>query len=893
MRRIRFLLPVVLLAAWATGAQPPEAPTPAADLERMAREGMTEALEARLRRPSSSEDRHLLARAYANKARRVSDAEARERAYATAREHYEAWIAALEERARAGELADVVRLAAARVEYGGLLLSGPAAGALGEYEITLGRRGEPQRLRGLLEDARVQYERAAELLAPLLQDLAAREEDLLAAGLYDVVVQSDLDAQLNRGWASYYLGVLEQEDRDRRRGLLSEAERRFQGLINSGQVGQMRYHCYMALGMAQRELGRYADAERSFGHALAEDTEWSTAAQARYELARCQIAVEKFDEARTTLRPLVEKDLRRLSPEDRALRYYINLAHVWDANSHLVEAEALRRAAGGSAAQTAILRKARRSRDTGLERLRRLAQLGGPWPGLVRIYITDSVRLDTPVSELGPMELLYTAGTLMESGEFREALTRLTEAAGREGVGADLVGDILFETGRCRYQLGDKRGAATVFARLAREHRGHSRAAEAAEVAYTLWGSVAERSEQPQDYVELAGVLQNLIASFADHPRRDEAAWLLPGALQRAGRYGEAAEYYARVPQQSERWEEAQYRRAMCARHALDAQRALLGPQEYRTRARAMAAGLQRYADEARRRSPGSPSPPEVEEWAAQARVVAAELLAAPGVEEYRAALDALAGFETQETQSELIGRVLAVRLRAYRGLGEYEQASKMLERYLRTSSPERVAGALVALATGMQAEVERRMAAGEIDAARLLAAESLATFRELESRVRADPARAESLGPVQAARARMHYLAGEYTEAERILVQLLESDPRDGKHWHLLALVLTAELGAESPTGELERAQQAWGRLLSDPGIRARAPQRYWEARYNWLKLALRLGQAADVVQAITQERVWYPELGGPAWKEKLEALLVEAEAASPAPEGGPADKR
>lgn len=860
-----------------------------ADVERMVREGLTEALESRLAGGRTPEELHLLAQAYANRARQARESEDRQRAFEQAAAKHAKRVEALERKAAGGALADVVRLAAARVEYAGMILSGQAAAELDEFEITAGQRGDRARLAAWLATARGQYERAAAALAPLLEDLRAYEEDLLAAGLYDTVVQARLDATLNLGWALYYLARLESGDDAARRHLLATAERRFQDLIDSGQSGQMRYVCHLALAMAQREQGRIDEAERNFRFALGEDVDRTVEAQARYELARAQIAAGKYDEARTTLRPLVEKDPRSLAPDDRPARFYINLAHIWDAYSHLLEAEAVRHQARDSTARTAILQKAQRSRELGLTKMKRLAQFGGPWPALVQLYVAASVDLKTPPAELSPIELLYTAGTLMDARRHEEALARLQEAAGRPDLDDALAGDVLFELGRCQYQLENVRAAAEAFQRLAAEHRSHPKAPQAATFAYQLWGKLAERSRRPEDYLQLAATLRNLVESFADHPGRRDALWLLPVALQLAGRHAEAAEHFAKVPAESPNWEEAQFRRALCGRQACEAARATLAPPQYAARAQEAAAGLLRYADEARDRAATAPNAAAVLEWAAQARVAAAELLAGPGVEQHRAALAALDGFEARHPDSGLLGRVLAVRIRAYRGLREFEQASAILARFLQEAPPAQVGATLAGLAKGMQEEVERLQADGQGEAARQLAADSVETFAELEKWVRADPGRAQNLDYVLYGRAQMHYFAGQYDEALQRVADLLARSPRNGNYQHLQALVLSARLAVDAPAAELERAREAWGALLTDPGIRARAPERYWEARCAWLALALRLGQAADVEAAITQERVWYPDLGGAPWKERLEALLAEARAA----QGKPADSQ
>jgi hypothetical protein len=123
-----------------------------------------------------------------------------------------------------------------------------------------------------------------------------------------------------------------------------------------------------------------------------------------------------------------------------------------------------------------------------------------------------------------------------------------------------------------------------------------------------------------------------------------------------------------------------------------------------------------------------------------------------------------------------------------------------------------------------------------------------------------------------------MLYIAGELAAAREVVDGLLEQSPKNGNYRRLQAQILTAELPDDATPEQLQAAQDAWAALLQDPTIRRRAPKRFWEARYNWLALLLRTGRPADVDQAISQEMVWYPELGGPPWKQKLLELRDQA---------------
>lgn len=867
---------LALFAAGVLSAQEPARTSPN-DIDALVREGAAEALEARLRGGRTPDEIHQLARAYANHARAAPEAAERLRSFTAASQHYRRWIEALEAAARFDVVADAVRIAAARVEHAGTILSGPAAGGLDDYEVSGGRWGDRSALLEWLGRARGEYERAAAVLGPLRADPPRHEEALLAAGLYDTLLQAGREATLNLGWTMYYLGLLSPADDVRRAEHLAAAGRCFQELVDRGQDTATAAHGRLGLGMTQRELGRLSESEKTLAGLIESDAGPALAIQARYELGRCQIRAGRFDEARATLRPLVEKDADHLPPEEQAARLYVNLARLWDANSFLVEAAALRGESPAGATQTADSQPIPRLRAAGLTRFRHLARQGGVWPALVQLYVAAGLDPQAPPRELSTVELLFAGRALLDDQRYDEALPRLVEAAARKDADRDLAGDVLFELGRCRLLLKDERAAAGTFLKLATELRGHPQAPHAATLAYQLWGEVAEQSGSQADYRQLADALRNLLASFADHPQRDEAAWLLPVALQRAGDPAAAADEFARVPRNSHRWEEAQYRQVVCRAKAAEALRGSVSRDEYRRAVCESADALIRYADDALARASSAAAPDSVTDWSAEARLTAAELLASPEVGEERRALAAVSSFETQHPRSELLGRALALRIQAYRGLREFEQASAILAQFLQTASPEQVGPTLTMLAAGMQEEVERLLADAQDPAARALARDAVPAFDEL-AKWAADRGRAETLEAVSAGRARMLHLAGRHEEAERALAKLLEKYPQNGNYRHLQAQILTAQLGPTASPGDLRRAQDAWAALLSDPAIRQRAPERYWEARYNWLALALRLGQAADVEKAISQERVWRPDLGGDVWRPKFEALLAAA---------------
>jgi tetratricopeptide (TPR) repeat protein len=881
MKKARTILFILLATAAPASAGLRQETEISPDVTRMVRDGMTEALEARFGAGRNPTEKQLLARAWASRARRTADRAARARWYDETARKYRAWVTELEDDARVGLIRDSVALAAARVEFGNMILAGQVSDALNAFEFSGGKRGDREQLADWFEEARQLYREAERDTQDLVEGMARYEEELLAAGVYDLLRQTRLDLSLNLGWANYYLGLLE-DDAARGAESLGAAERRFRQLVMRGASDETRSACYLGLAMTQREQGRYADATDNFRNALRSRPGATVELRVRYELGRSQLREGKFDEARTTMRPLTDKDLRSLRPEDRPARRTISLAHLWHARSYLDEAARIAESARTEADRIA----AQRRRERGLTLMKNLSELGSAWRDVVQLHVSTSVDLDTPMRELGAIELLFTAGMLMDASRYRPARDRLQAAIQRPDTDPDVMAEVLYALGRCQYQLHAHREAAEAFARLAREHRSHARAPQAATFAYQLWGKVAKRSREPDDYLALAACLRNLIESFADHPQRREAEWLLPVALQLAGRYEVARHQFAKVPTESGHWEEAQYRAAMCQRQIWEQHPADLGPADRKRQAVSAAEALLGYAMAARERAvERRRGAAQVLDWSARACVAGAELLVAEGIEDHERALRTLATFESHYPESELLGRALAVRIRALRGLRRFEEAAAMLGDYLQTASPERAGATLAALAQGMQDEVTRLSDAGDEAAARALAADAVGTFEQLEAWVRADAERERFLAFVLQGRARMLYLARRYEEAEQVVDALLEIDRRRGAYRELRAEILLGLAEADAPEARVRAARDAWAVLLNDPAIRQRAPQRYWKALRHWLALSLRLGEAASVEQTIDQERIWHADLGGPPWQAQIEKLYREARVAQSKP--------
>lgn len=829
-------------------------------------EGQVEALRARLTREDLPDYTRssLLGAAMAQRAARQTIATARESILADAERMLRT---ALDQVAATPDLPNERRdvlLAQGRYDVGVLLLGQSAAPLLDEFVISNGLRSDRAALLSRLDAARAEFQDAYQMIQRLADRLPRDEELFLTHGVFDAVQRLRVDVPFQLGWVNSFRALVE-TDPVRSAQAARSAVEHLSTLLQGGLPRTAQGMCHLGLAQAQRALGLVDEAERAARQAFELLTEPPVSARAKVELARVLVTKGEFETARAILQPLARQP--NVGPDAQAAEFYFNVARVLLAESYLTQA----RKRGNSPEAGSV----HAWLDEGLAAFDELAARGGPWPSLVNTYVQAHLS-GRRGEQLSDWELLWSARLKADQRQLSEAIRILETAAARIGPRSSKVGgEVRFELARCYAMQDDRPRAAHAFADFARLDPAHPRAVEAASNAIRLSIEVAERSGQPADYEALVSTLDGLVQKFAEHPDRDLAEWWSALALQKAGRHAEAAERFGKIPASSPYRDEARLAGLECQRRLLESTRQQLPEILYRAKLKQHADSIAAEALAMRARAGGGDKRAAL---AAEALVRAAELLASDDVRQPQEAIEQLDLIESSELLDSLGGRVLAVRIRALTALGRHDEAAPLLKRFSRTAEPDAVGGVLAAVASGMQAAAEQLAKSGDAAEARRMASTTAEILERLLEWVRADSSRQEYEMGVLLSLAQSHLLAGNVERARDLAMLLVHREPRSGAYRRLEAITTTrlADERANTTDGiDLRRsAKAAWGRLLQDPDLRQTAPEHYWEARYQWLRLHRLEGHFDEVRAAIRQERIWAPDLGGEPWRTRFEEL-------------------
>lgn len=837
-------------------------------IEELTRRGMPELIEPLVAKAPLMHRVHV-ARAHLRAALGAPDAAGRERSLASAAATYRTVVALqndgdwlVGERRR-------LRVASWWVEFGDLILRYWIAPDLDRYEITSGLDYDRPRLESRLREAMRCHERAAILLRDLREGVRAEEDRYLLLGIADRIVATHQQSEINQAWAGLCLAVIGELEDSARAEMLETALHTFDARArNEGAPGR-KYSALLGAGIALRGLGRHEEAAAAFDRVRNSTAPAGLTARARLEKARLLLDLKRFDAARKELSALAALPERGPVNETSESAFYVRLAPVIHAYSFDREAAAV---------ESADLRAA--ARGNALREFTALAERGGIWSDIVNVYLDALAGGKRDLQELTTVELRNAARRHMTNKRHAAAISVLQIMLAR-GDPASVAQhpEARFNLGVCHFQAGHLRQAADQFLQQA-SAPGPAESdlpRKAAEYAYRCWRQIALETKQPADCRKLTEAATALAEGFPDHGLAFEALWVAAVALEEAADHEGAKAAYAKVPRSSENYWAARRGVARCGQRFMEHSAADTDPEARRRTARAVAASWQSLADElAAADGPAGLDPEDRDLWIQHARLSSSAVLASGVLGEHRRALEILSGLPDTS-------RVLALRIRCHRGLGELKKANAVLSEYLEQTPGAEAGGVLLGMAADLEAAVARLRSAGRGTEAAERAAETVDIVRQLLTWIESQPRYRQHVSAVRFALAKALVQAGRRDEAVDLLDRMIADAPDNGDYVrHAARLHEKAMQAGSKPQRNVasERAEALWAKLLSDKGLRDRSPEVYWEARYHWLRHQLRRGRAPDVVKGIETERVWYPDLGGPPWQGRLLSLAREAEA-------------
>ncbi len=761
-----------------------------------------------------------------------------------------------------------------RVEFADAILRYWIAEDLDQFEITSGLEFNRDRLLDRLAEASRLYSEAGVTLRQLDVGLRTNEEEYLLLGIAGEITQC-LDRQrLNSAWAKLYAAMALRREDVKSRGLLTEALSAFDAAAYGGEDDAGRkYNALLGIGIALGGLQRCDEADAVFERILSSTAPYSAAVRAQFERARVFLDAKSYDQARRELDRLGSLREDESDAEDAGAMFFVRLAPLIRAYSYLCEAR-----------QQGLTPQRRRELEgTAQSEFLKLHERGGPWPGMVRVYLDRLSGAKRDLNELADAELVMRANGLMAEKKFEEAVAVWRALLAREKINIS-IHEPRFNLGVCYFQTRKLRAAADVFLEEARSDPPATIAERVFEYAYRCHRELAAETDRREDYRKLAETAELLVTRRPDHRLASEAAWVAALALEESGSLDEARAAYGRISASSPEYWQARRNAARCAQRIYESASPETAVTLRSRYARSAADDWLRLSDDLGARSKnagrktggqaGEKPPFESNDLMVEARLAAASVLASEELGEFRRSLELLEGLPPGS-------RWLGLRIRCLQGLGRIEEANKVLDEYLRGDASEELGAVLLALAAEMEGEIKRLEDAGRREDAKRMAIDTIPTMTHLLRWIEAHPSDRKHVALVRFSLAGTLVLAGRDVEALEYLDALVASEPDNGEYVQKAAL-LHEERSIRARPSQRSRhqdeAESLWARLLKDPSLRKASPAEYWQARYHWLKHQLRHGRAAQVLKGIESERAWHPDLGGPPWQNRLLLLAEEA---------------
>ena len=531
-----------------------------------------------------------------------------------------------------------------------------------------------------------------------------------------------------------------------------------------------------------------------------------------------------------------------------------------------------------------------------------------PLMGLVRsglerrdeVYATvyGLIEPDATADSLDPFEqCALIAGLLFDASEHAaEAETLLDKAilvgerflAEPADATRPLIPEVLYNTTVARYRRGHIVEAARGFRQVADEHPTFPSALSAAILAVQLSAGLYEDPalhNHPEAQELYLKALATLVHKYADTDAARYWRFYYAQLLDELGRYEDAAEEYALVDSEHELHLESVFFRLRCLARAVQAQVAqapadplALGEvtnvffnaqHDFVTR---VGGNLVSHLDSGRAL--------RLQSYLARSKLLAAEIQVLPQVNRHAQALKTLSNFEsTFSEETAVAGRVWRVRLLAYEALGRVEEAAKAIPAYI-AADPENAGPTLKSIYAALAADIDRLTASGDERAIQRKAEVALVVARQIaewEGQYQQNAPAAERRA-VAVRLAEAHLQAGLPERARELFEPLLPSAERSAVSKDPLDLRVAA--GYAECLFELDQFALALPRFNALAVRLSPTDPLRWESLLRDLQCRSALGHPpGDIMKVLQQQRLLYPELGGPGLARQFEKLQRETQ--------------
>jgi hypothetical protein len=652
-------------------------------------------------------------------------------------------------------------------------------------------------------------------------------------------------------------------------------------------------------GMTYRHLGDYHNARqfldraRSLADRLSDANEkvsvyWAVlladieAIRADRDDERWQAAKDRILQLRERIQAIASgqvADTFSLTLAAALLERSVNLKHAEavQKTSRLDEAESLRAAAWRTMAQLLLTNPGRR--DELLAAVDRATDKGAAVEAL------DPIEQTARVAGLIE-EAETTSGAASEAALAAAATLAQHFLAHRGAEASSLDPQMLRYLAVAQYRTGDLALASASFTKLACTYPTHADAPQSAVYAVQLAAKLYHQKPPPAGAQrQYKDALQCLLDKFAETAPAEYWRFFYAQLLDELGEHDEAAAQFAAVQPTHKQYVEAAYfcLRSLAAalQHQAESSGDSAAQRLLSDRANAVADAQRELArraealdDEARKSRPT-----DLEALLAEGVLLTAESNVLTPVARYRFALDLLSSFESRFAgQTALMGRVWRARLLAYSALRETDRLAEAVPHYV-AADPKGAGGTLQSLYNAASTAYVEAQQAGQPEEAERRARAALPLAEQLVAWTEKTGAKlsGDEKRYLFAQLAEANLRARRHETARGLFAAILPPASQDLPKAELDVRIILGYAQSLTAFDDCEKALPLFNQLAT--GLPAASPMR-WEALAGDLACRTLLDNPPEgIIKVIDQQKLLYPDLGGPLYIKRFEAIRDENE--------------